>query len=160
MGKLNYTIPLLINCTNGQLNRLNTVINKACKVIMGNPCLKWTSERLNNRCGIKNIWHIIMERGLNMIHKIILKYTPVQIYEELKVNSRSRSVDTQIYTKYLPKTKKVENFYLYRIISIYNKLGFEYRKLDINDFKFRLKYEMYELFPMRKFPEYFKMNEQ
>ena len=77
-----------------------------------------------------------MERGLNMIHKIILKYTPVQIYEELKVNSRSRSVDTQIYTKYLPKTKKVENFYLYRIISIYNKLGFEYRKLDINDFKF------------------------
>ena len=128
MGKLYYTIPLLINCTHGQLKRLNTVINKACKVIMGNPCLKWSTERLNNRCGIKNIWHIIMERGLNMMHKIIIKNIPLQIYDELKVNSRSRNVDTRIYTKYLPKTKKVENFYLYRIITIYNNLGLAFKR--------------------------------
>ena len=103
MDKLNYTIPLPINCTLRQTQRLNTVINKACKVIMGNPCLKWSSDRLNNRCGIKNIWYTIMERGLNMIHKIILKKKPTQIHEELKVSSRSRQTDVPIYTKYKPK---------------------------------------------------------
>ena len=100
-----------------------------------------------------------MERGLNMMHKIILKNKPKQIYEELKVNPRSRNVDMPIYTKYKPKSKKVENFFLYKIITIYNNLKFEYRKLDINDFKFRLKYDMYELFPMQKFPEYFSEHE-
>ena len=33
IGKLNYTLPLLINCTQRQLERLNTIINRACKVI-------------------------------------------------------------------------------------------------------------------------------
>ena len=35
------------------------------------------------------------------------------------------------------------------------QLKIRIQKLDIKDFKFRLKYEMYEIFPMRKFPEYF-----
>ena len=96
-----------------------------------------------------------MERGLNMMHKIILKKKPTQIYEELKVSQRSRQTVVPIYTKYKPKSKKVENFFLYKIITIYNNLKLEYRKLNIKDFKFRLKYEMYEIFPMRKFPEYF-----
>merc|ERR1711867_138026 len=45
MGKLNYGLPLLCNSTKAQLSKLNTLIIKSCRVIMGGPCLKWASNR-------------------------------------------------------------------------------------------------------------------
>ena len=70
LRKINYTLPLLINSTQRQLERLNVIINKSCRIIIGNQCLKWSSERMLNKCGFKNIWQMIIESGLNFIHKV------------------------------------------------------------------------------------------
>merc|ERR1712239_47365 len=40
IGKLNYALQLL---------SLNTLIIKSCRVIIGNPCLRWCSKRLLNK---------------------------------------------------------------------------------------------------------------
>ena len=72
IGKLNYTLALLCNSTKAQLQKLNTLITKSCRTIMGNPCLKWTSSRLLNKCQLKTIWHMISEQGLTYIDKIQL----------------------------------------------------------------------------------------
>merc|ERR1712240_891276 len=40
IGKLNYTLPLHANSTKLQLQKLNTLITKTCKVIIGNPCIR------------------------------------------------------------------------------------------------------------------------
>ena len=50
IGKLSYALPLLCNSTKTQLSKLNTLIIKSCRVIMGSPCLKWSSSRLLNKC--------------------------------------------------------------------------------------------------------------
>ena len=50
IGKLNYVLPLLCNSTKTQLNKLNTLVIISCRVIMGSPCLKWSSSRLLNKC--------------------------------------------------------------------------------------------------------------
>ena len=46
IGKLNYCLPLLSNATKAQLAKLNTLVTKSCRTIIGNPCLKWSSGRL------------------------------------------------------------------------------------------------------------------
>ena len=64
IGKLNYSLALLSNSTKSQLQKLNTLITKCCRVIIGNPCLRWTSNRLLNKCNLRTIWHMITEQGL------------------------------------------------------------------------------------------------
>merc|ERR1712243_222432 len=81
IGKLNYGLPLLSNSTQAQLQKLNTLIIKSCQTILGNPCLRWCSNRLLNKCQLTKIWHTILELGLVYIHKIKLNQTPTSIYE-------------------------------------------------------------------------------
>ena len=79
IGKLNYALPLLCNSKKVQLQKLNTLITKSCRTIMGNPCLKWTSSRLLNKFQLQTIWLMITEQGLTYIHKIQLTQTPLVI---------------------------------------------------------------------------------
>ena len=37
-GKLNYCLLLLCNATKAQLAKLNTLVTKSCRTIIGNPC--------------------------------------------------------------------------------------------------------------------------
>merc|ERR1712243_220314 len=55
IGKLNYALPLLSNSTQAQLQKLNTLIIKSCRTILGNPCLRWCSNRLLNKCQLTTI---------------------------------------------------------------------------------------------------------
>lgn len=85
IGKLIYTLPLLVNSTQNQLQRLNTLINKCGKTIIGNPCLRWSSNRILNKAGLSNLWHMLIESGLNFIHKLQVNKTPSAIYDYYKV---------------------------------------------------------------------------
>merc|ERR1712115_281012 len=105
IGKLNYALPLLCNSTKAQLYKLNTLITKSCRVIMGSPCLKWTSNRLLNKCKLQTIWHMITEQGLTYIHKIQTTQTPLAIYEMYNIPNRPKRINVHLYPKYTPKTK-------------------------------------------------------
>ena len=89
IGKLNYCLPLLCNATKKQLAKLNTLITKSCRVIMGSPCLKWTSSRLLNKCKLKTIWHMIT---IWVVRRKINKQTdrPVQMILTLLSKGRFR----------------------------------------------------------------------
>merc|ERR1712082_261371 len=64
IGKLNYALPLLSNSTQAQLQKLNTLIIKSCRTLLGNPCLRSWSNHLLNKCQLTTIWHMISELGL------------------------------------------------------------------------------------------------
>ena len=81
IGKLNYALALLSNSTKQQLQKLNTLITKSCRVIIGKPCLRWTSNILLNKCKLKTIWHMITEQGLIYIHKVQQTKISTTIYE-------------------------------------------------------------------------------
>ena len=103
--KLDYTIALLSNSTQLQLHKLNTLIIKSCRVIMGNPCLRWTRGRLMNKCGLTTIWHAITNQGLTYIHKIQKTKTPTLIYENYVITQRPKRTNTNLRTIYTPKSK-------------------------------------------------------
>merc|ERR1712240_428773 len=50
IGKLNYVLPLLSNSTKQQLHKLNSLIIKSCKNIIGNPCFRWSTRKMLNKC--------------------------------------------------------------------------------------------------------------
>ena len=97
IGKLNHTLPFLINSTQRQLEKLNSILIKSARRIIGSPCLKWSSNRLLNKSKLNNIWHMKMEHGLNFIHEIIINQEPESIHDLYTKPTRPRH--------YRPKTK-------------------------------------------------------
>ena len=66
---------------------------------------------------------MIIESGLNLLHKVKMNKLPLTIAEEYTNIIKDSRTDTQLlYTKYEPKTKKLKFFLLYRITEIYNQL--------------------------------------
>ena len=111
IGKLNYALALLSNSTKQQLQKLNTLITKSCRIIIGNPCLRWTSNRLLNKCKLKTIWHMITEQGLIYKHTIQQTKTPTTIYEMYTIPNRPKHTNTDLRPKYTPKTKIKKTHY-------------------------------------------------
>ena len=105
IGKLNYTLALLSNSTKAQLQKLNTLITKSCRIIIDNPCLRWTSNRLLNKCKLKTIWHMISKQGLTYIHKIQQTKTPTIIYEMYNIPTRPKRTNIDLRPKYTPKQR-------------------------------------------------------
>ena len=135
IGKLNYALPLLCNSTRTKLSKLNTLITKSCRVIMGSPCLKWTSSRLLNKCKLQTIWHMITEQGLTYIHKIQTTQTPLAIYEIYDIPTRPKRTNVHIYPKYTPKTNLLKNSFFYKFSKIYANLPDTLKISSIKKFK-------------------------
>ena len=122
IGKLNYALALLSNSTKTQIQKLNTLIIKSCRVIMGNPCLRWTSARLLNKCKLQTIWHMITNKGLNFIHKVQTTHTPTSIYENYIIPRRPKRTTTNLQPKYTPKSTTLKNSLFYRFSEIHSTL--------------------------------------
>ena len=139
IGKLNYTLPLLINSTKSQLQKLNTIINRCGKTIMGNPCLRWTSARILDKCNLTNIWHMLLEQGLNFIHKIQIEKEPKSIFSLYQNTQRHKRHQTKIIPIYTPKTKSMKNFIFYKFSEIHTTLNPHLQHLPIKSFKIEIK---------------------
>ena len=131
--------PLLCNSTKAQLSKLNTLIIKSCRVIMGSPYLKWASSRLLNKCKLQTIWHMITEQGLTYIHKIQTTQTPLAIYNMYNIPNRPKCINVHLYPKYTPKTKLLKNSIFYKFSEVYTNLPYTIKILSIKKFKSHIK---------------------
>ena len=103
--------------------------------MIGNPCLRWLTVRLRNKCGIGSMWQLLMDQGLVLIHKVLTNKQPKTIYNLFKDTDRpNRQTDNKIYTKYIPKTTIMKKFMIYKNTDIYNSLESQTLTLDIRKF--------------------------
>ena len=149
IGKLNYAIALLSNSTQTQIQKLNTLIIKSCRVIMGNPCLRWTSARLLNKCRLHTVWHMITNQGLTYIHKIQTTQTPTLIYENYIIPNRPKRTNTNLRTKYTPKSK---NSLFYRFSEIYSTLPDHLKTIEVKKFSKHIAAHITDNYDPYKFP--------
>ena len=135
-----------------QLQSLNTLINKCGKAIIGNTCLRWSSNRILNRAGLSNIWQMLIESGLNFIHKLQVIKIPSAIYQYYKVTKNPRSAHTLPKPKYIPKSKVMKNFLFYKFNEIYYDLDPDYHAYTPKKFKREIKYYVINQFTERNIP--------
>ena len=96
IGNLNYCLPLLCNANKAQLAKLNTLVTKSCRTIMGDPCLKWSNRRLLNRCQMQTIYQMINDQALNYIHKIQSTKTQQSLYTMYNIPQRPQRNNPQL----------------------------------------------------------------
>ena len=121
IGKLNYTLPLQSNSTKLQLQKLNTLITKSCKAIIGNPCIRWNTTKMITKCKLRTIYQLINKQGLYCIHKIQATRTPTSIYNLYKVNNNTRP-KLNLRPRYNPKSKRLQNSLFYKYTELYTEV--------------------------------------
>ena len=95
---------------------------------------------------------MIIEQGLNLLHKVIINKQPITIIEQYnKIDNEKRTIQN-IYTKHIPRTKTMNNFIIHKLTNIYNTLDPDTKGLEYILFKNQLKNDIQKLFPHRYIP--------
>ena len=132
---MNYCLPLLCNANISQLAKLNTLVIKSCRTIMGSPCLKWSSGRLINKCKMHTIYNMITEQAMNYIHKIQTTQIPQALYNMYNIPTCPQHTNPHLYPLYTPKTKHLKSSIFFKFSEIYRNLPDQLKTLQYSKFK-------------------------
>ena len=120
--------------------------------MIGNPCLRWCSKRLLNKCQLTTVWNIISKEGLIYIHKIKLNKIPESIYKMYNTNAKPKRSKTSLLPKYTPKSRKLNNFIFYKFSKIHNNLPDDLINLELKKVRKHIKWHIDLNFDPYSFP--------
>ena len=136
VGKLNYLLPLFYSAPKDQLHKLHLIYVKACKISWGVSTFRVSNKTILTSCGLSSINAHIQFLGLMYIHKMIYFQSPLSIINLLKFPSRFAK---DIIPKERTDSKATKNFFLYKLVKLYNGLKTETKALNPIKFKVALK---------------------
>ena len=131
-----YMLPLYNNLPLYLRNKLHKILMKSARSAIGNYCYKKSTSYILNKCKWLNINNMIKYSSINLLHNILNKNEPKIIINMLKINRRS-VVD--INTKYIPQSRELKSFFIYKSLKLYNAIPKELKHLETNKFKKALK---------------------
>ena len=102
-----------------QLKKIHKVLMTAARAAIGDYFFLKSINFILNKCKWMTIQKIITCSSVKFIHTVLKTQTPSVIFDLYKVGGRSI---VKTVTKYKPKTKRMENFFLYKGLLEYNKL--------------------------------------
>ena len=138
IGKLIYAMPTYMNISDKNIKSIHKIIMASARCAIGNYCYKKSIYYILNKCGIMNANDTIIYSSLKLYHSMYLKGEPKALLETfLKPNIRAKQ--RMFRPKYIPKTKHVENGFLYKGAQLYNKLPCELKVLNRERFATKLR---------------------
>ena len=135
-------LPLYTNCNSVQVSKLHKITMQAARLIIGKFCFKKSTNFILKTSGIKPIRVLIRNSSLKLLHKTIFAKKPNALYTLLKINNRKTA---PIHYKHTPKTKLLKNYYLYKIMYLYNSIPNKFKLVPHKRFKIYLKYDKINL---------------
>ena len=81
---------------------------------------------------------MILYSSLNIIHKTIHNKKPPGLLSYFKINNKARKVK-KVATSYIPLSTKLNNFYIYKYLKIYNSIDQDILKKSVKGFKNEIK---------------------
>ena len=133
-----YFCPILINSYVLLLNKLNTLLMKCTRPILGFQSYKWTTVSIMKTLGWVTFHHIIFIETVNFLHKCLFEGIPKTI-NELITYSLNREINVRSIRKPLMKNKsqsiKANQSIIPRAVFLYNKLPDIFRTYNSKKFK-------------------------
>ena len=136
IGKLNYLLPLLNNCSSSAHSKLHKIVMTAARTGIGNYCYKQSVSKILRQCKFMNIDQMIKVSCLKFAHSLILNRIPESTYNLLKL---SRRPTAEIILFKPLESKLARTFHLYNGLQWYNKLPNSLKDLSIFKFKVQIK---------------------
>ena len=138
IGKLIYAMPLYMNCSVHNIEKLHKVLMSAARAAIGSYCFRKSKIYILNKCKLLNIKNLILFSTLSFFYKLNLRGQPqaiIKLYQ--KPNDRDKV--RKYRPNYMPKTKFLENGCLYRGAKIFDSIPNEYKLFNADKFRKTLK---------------------
>ena len=113
-------LPLYMNTTNENKNKLHKVIMRGARTAIGNYCCKSSTNQILAKCKWLNVKSMITHSAITSIHSYIMNNTPKSILN--LINIRNNRTHKDLTLKYIPRTSKFKNFYMANGLKIYNQI--------------------------------------
>ena len=113
MGKINYVIPLYMNASIININKLQKVIMNAARTSIGNYCFKKSKIYILQKCGFLNIRDLITYATICFFYKLERRQKPQSIID-LYAKPNDREKVRWYRPLYLPKSIYMQNSCLHR----------------------------------------------
>ena len=113
-------LPLYMNTTNENKNKMHKVIMGAARTVIGKYCCRNTTNQILAKCKWLNIKSMITHSAITSIHSYITNNTPKAIMA--LINNKNNRINKDLTLKYIPRTSKFKNFYMTIGLKIYNQI--------------------------------------
>ena len=90
VGKLRYMLPIYMNSTLDNINRLHKVVMTAARTSIGNYCIRKSTSQILEICKWLPIRQMIMYSSLCIIHKVLTTYLPHSLAKMYNIDSKNR----------------------------------------------------------------------
>ena len=128
-----YSCPLLIDSNKSHINKLNTLLLKCTRPILGFSSYKLNTTTIMKKLKWNTIQHMLIIESCIFIHKSLFEALPVTINEliaySINRESNVRSIRKPLIREQSPSIKCSQSL-IYRAIFFYNQLPDVYRTFN------------------------------
>ena len=133
-----YACPIIIDANASLHKKLNTLLLRCSRVILGFESFKWNTTKIMKNLGWYTYQHTLMIESVSFIHKCIYENLPINI-NNLLCYSLNRTQNLRNVRKVLikegTKSEKMSQTLIHRAVFLYNILPSEIKAFNPKKFK-------------------------
>ena len=150
-----YCSPILIDSEVKMLDKLQTLLMKCTRPILGIKSFKMSTLQIMAELKILTVHQLVMKESIQFIHKILTNKSPGVIF---KLFSQSKMENIREVRKYRVieshKSNKVTNSLYFRALYLFNCLENEVRNFKVKKLSKYLQDNIMYIFPHNKIPKF------
>ena len=148
-----YCCPLLINSNSYQISRLQTMLMKCTRYILGFNSYKMSTLSIMKELKMLTIHQMIMKDAILFIHKVIFNEKPNGLFKFITYGARDNIMVRQVRkprVKIETKSTKLRNTLIYNSVFLYCQLEDDLRLYNPKKLSKYLKDNMIYIYPHDK----------
>ena len=151
---IRYCSPILIDSDAKMIDKLQTLLMKCTRPILGFASFKMSTLQIMAELRIQTVHLMIMRESIQFIHKVLSKKAPGVIFELFTQSNMAKVRGVRKYrVKITHKSNKVTNSLFYRAIYLFNCLETEVRNYKVKKLSKYLQDNIKYIFPYNKVPK-------
>ena len=151
---IRYCSPVLIDSEVRMLDKLQTLLMKCTRPILGITSFKMSTLQIMAEIRIITVHQMIMKESILFIHKVLSRKSPGVIFNLFsQSNTENIRGVRKFRVKSTHKSNKVTNSLFYRAIYLFNCLELEVRNFKVKKLSKYLQDNLKYIFPYNKIPK-------
>ena len=152
-----YCSPILIDSEVKMLDKLQTLLMKCTRPILGISSFKMSTLQIMAELRILTVHQLVMKESIQFIHKVLINKSPGVIFNLFSQSNCKMDNIREVRkfrVKVSHKSNKVTNSLFYRALYLFNCLETEVRTYKVKKLSKYLQDNLKYIFPHNKIPKF------
>jgi len=154
LSVIRYCSPLLVDSKDKLIDKLQTLLMKCTRPILGFKSYKLSTLQIMSDLRIQTVHHLIIRESIQFIHKVLIRKSPAVIFDLFMQSNLENVREIRKWRVKLDhKSSNVTNSLYYRAVYFYNCLENDIRNYSVKKLSKYLQDNITEIFPYNKVPK-------